>query len=303
MGSREKLRAIVDSKAFQAFIIAVILINAVVIGAETFPLSASVMSILVVIDGICIAIYTVEAILKIAAYRTRYFTDPWNIFDFVILILCLLPASMLPIPVQVARVLRITRALRVFRLVSALRPLRILVDGIVRAIPGVLWTVVLLLIVYYVFAIIGTVMFGSTFPDWFGNIGDSFYTLFQVMTLESWSMGISRPVMEVFPWAWAYFVPFVIVSAFVMANVVVGIIVGTMDEAREALEEEGDRARAAKDSSREVSPEASCEASSEVSVVIPAATLGAASELEEELAKLKAQIAVVESLIEKQKEE
>lgn len=297
------MRAIVDSKAFQAFIIAVILINAVVIGAETFPLSASVMSVLVVIDGICIAIYTVEAILKIAAYRTRYFTDPWNIFDFVILILCLLPASMLPIPVQVARVLRITRALRVFRLVSALRPLRILVDGIVRAIPGVLWTVVLLLIVYYVFAIIGTVMFGSTFPDWFGNIGDSFYTLFQVMTLESWSMGISRPVMEVFPWAWAYFVPFVIVSAFVMANVVVGIIVGTMDEAREALEEEGDRARAAKDSSREVSPEASCEASSEVSVVIPAATLGAASELEEELAKLKAQIAVVESLIEKQKEE
>ena len=138
---------------------------------------------------------------------------------------------------------RVFRVFRVFRLISAFKEMRVIIQAIGRAIPGVMWTAFLLLIIYYVFAIIGTEAFGEAFPDWFGNIGASFYTLFQVMTLESWSMGISRPVMEVFPWAWAYFVPFVIASAFIIVNVVVGIIVDVVDQARGATEAEERAAR------------------------------------------------------------
>lgn len=111
-------------------------------------------------------------------------------------------------------------------------------EAVGKSIPGVCWTALLLGIVYYVFAVVGTSLFGERFPEWFGNLGASFYTLFQVMTLESWSMGISRPVMEVFPWAWAYFVPFVVVSAFIIVNVVVGIIVGTIDETQKSAQAE-----------------------------------------------------------------
>lgn len=154
------------------------------------------------------------------------------------MVLCCIPTGIIPFPVQVARVLRVLRVFRVLRLVSMFREMRIIIEALGRAVPGVAWTALLLIIVYYVFAVIGTNMFGEAFPEWFGDLGKSFYTLFQVMTLESWSMGISRPVMEVFPWAWAYFVPFVIISAFVIVNIVVGIIVDVVDQTHRQAEDE-----------------------------------------------------------------
>jgi voltage-gated sodium channel len=101
-----------------------------------------------------------------------------------------------------------------------------------------------LLLIYYVFAVIATKLFGAAFPEWFGNIGASLYTLFQVMTLESWSMGIARPVMEQFPYAWLFFVPFILVATFTMLNLFIAIIVNTMQtftEAEHALERQQDK--------------------------------------------------------------
>ncbi len=262
---RDTALKIVEAKWFQPFIMAVIVLNAIIIGIETMDLPPQVAKALYVVDMVCLLIYIIEAVLKLSAYRLSYFKDPWNVFDFIIVLLCIIPANLLPIPVQVVRVLRTFRAFRVFRLISAFRHMRIIVEAMGRAIPGVGWTAVLLGIVYYVFAVIGTSLFGDTFPEWFGNLGDTFYTLFQVMTLESWSMGISRPVMEAYPFAWAYFVPFVILSAFIIVNVVVGIVVGTIDETQKSVQIEEE--------------------------------LAAGAELSVEFAKLKEQMEVVQGLI------
>ena len=128
------------------------------------------------------------------------------------------------------RVFRSLKGLRGFKMISSLKPLQVIIAAIGRSIPGISWTALLLMIIYYIFSIIGVTQFGETFPDWFGDIPKAMYTLFQVMTLESWSMGISRPVMEEFSYAWAYFVPFVLISSFVMMNVVVGIVVNAISE-------------------------------------------------------------------------
>lgn len=227
---RARIRGLVESSSFSAFIIAVIALDAVIIGIQTMPLSAPVANVLAVIDAACLAIYVIEAAMKIYAWRGGYFRDPWNIFDFAIVVLSVVPLSMLPVPPQVARVLRIPRAFRVFRFVAAFRQMRIVVEAVGRSIPGIGWTAVLLLLIFYVYAVIGTSLFGGQFPELFGDLGASFYTLFQVMTLEGWSDGVARPVMAVFPFAWVYFITFIVVAAFIVLNVVVGIVVNTIDE-------------------------------------------------------------------------
>ncbi|MBR1374665.1 MAG: ion transporter [Cardiobacteriaceae bacterium] len=236
--SREKITNLVQSSLFRNGILALIVINSITIGIETLHLTGWVKTALLYFDIFAVIIYTLEAVFKIYAYRVGYFKRAWNLFDFLILLLCLIPTSLIPFPVQVARVLRVLRVFRVFRLISAFKQMRIVIEAIARAIPGVFWTALLLFIIYYVFAVIGTVMFGEKYQDWFGNLAKSFYTLFQVMTLESWSMGIARPVMEEYPWSWAYFVPFVLISSFIVVNVVVGIVLDTISQTRSEVDRE-----------------------------------------------------------------
>ena len=206
----------------------------------TPKLGAAAAKALFVLDGLCIVFYVTEAVLKLAAYGRAYFRDGWNVFDFTIVALSLVPTSLLPIPAQVARIARVFRAFRVFRLVSSFKKMRIIVEAVVRSLPGVMWTAALQLIIFYVFAVIGVTLFGASHPEYFGNLGRAFYTLFQIMPLESWSHGIARPVMSAHPLAWAYFVPFVVCSTFVMLNVVVGQVVSSIDEAQQALLKEED---------------------------------------------------------------
>ena len=142
--------------------------------------------------------------------------------DLAVVTVSLVPAAG---PLSILRSLRI---LRVLRLLSTVRRLRQLTESLIAAIPSIGWITFMLGLVFYVFAVIGTELFGDRFPDWFGSVGHSMYTLFQVMTLESWSMGIARPVMDAFPWAWLYFVPFILISAFTILNLFIGIIVNTM---------------------------------------------------------------------------
>ncbi len=229
---RSRVLKLVENQIFQNCIMVLIVVNAVMLGLET---SATVMAwagfFLTLFDQIVIAVFCVEILLRLYAHRLAFFRDPWSVFDFVVVTITLMPAS------ESLSVLRALRILRVLRLVSAVPRLRRVVTALLRAVPGVASISALLLLVFYVFAVIATKLFGGAFPDWFGTIGESMYSLFQVMTLESWSMGIVRPVMEVYPWAWAVFVTFIVLSSFTVLNLFIAIIIDSMQSLHE--EEQG----------------------------------------------------------------
>jgi voltage-gated sodium channel len=223
LGVRARLEAFVTSAPFERFIIAVILINGVCLGLETVPWAmARFGTLLVALDTIALAIFVVELTLKLIAMGRRFFGRAWNIFDLVIVLVSLAPAS------QGLSVLRSFRILRVLRLMSMLPSMRVVVQALLEAIPGMGSVVALLSLVFYVFAVMATKLFGTAFPEWFGSIGASLYSLFQIMTLESWSMGIVRPVMDVYPLAWLFFVPFILMTTFAVLNLFIAIIVNAM---------------------------------------------------------------------------
>ena len=207
-------------------IIAVIVLNAVVLGLET---SSAIMDrvgpLIIVIDRACLTIFVIELLLKFIAHGRNYFRNGWNLFDTVIVAIALVPAG------QGLSVLRALRILRVLRVISVAPRLRRVVEGFVTALPGMGSVFVLMGIIFYIGAVMATKLFGAAFPDWFGSIGASLYSLFQIMTLESWSMGIVRPVLEVYPHAWVFFVPFIMVTTFAVVNLLVGLIVNSMQDA------------------------------------------------------------------------
>lgn len=189
-------------------------------------------NILHLLDTICLTIFVIELVLKLFAKGWRFFRDPWNIFDFFIIGISLVPAS------EGLSVLRALRILRVLRALAFAPRLRRTIEGFIAALPGMSSVIILMAIIFYIGSVIATKLFASEFPEWFGSIGASGYTLFQIMTLESWSMGIVRPVMEVYPYAWAFFVPFILITAFAVVNVLVGLIVNSMQEAHSEEETE-----------------------------------------------------------------
>lgn len=213
------------SNKVQNFIIFVILINSITLGLETSPtIRANYGGLLHFIDVAALAIYTVELTLKMLALRFRFFKSGWNIFDFIIVGIAYIPAT------GPLTILRSFRILRVLRLISSIPRLRVIIRSLVVSLPSIGWISFLLLIMFYIFSVIATNLFGPTFPEWFGTIGESYYTLFQLITLESWSMGIVRPIMDAFPLAWLFFVPFILLTSFVILNVFIAIVVGSMDD-------------------------------------------------------------------------
>jgi len=217
------LRRTVESLWFQRFIIIAILLNAVTLGLETAPvLVGEWMSTLKLIDTLLLLLFTVELLMKLVVYRLSFFKNGWNNFDFIIVAISWLPF------IESLSVLRSLRILRVLRLVSVVPQFRKVTQAFFDSLAGLATIGTILLLVFYVGAVMSTKLFGQTFPDWFGTIGSSFYTLFQIMTLESWSMGIVRPVMEVYPYAWLFFVPFILVTTFATLNLLIGVIVNSM---------------------------------------------------------------------------
>ncbi len=222
---RIALAAWVESARVQHTVIALILINAAVLGMEATPMVHSpYASWLVTIDHVCLGVFVIELLLKAVAYRWAMLRSGWNVFDILVVGIALVPAS------GPASVLRGLRVLRVFRLLTAVPSMRRVVSAFLHAIPGLGSVMALMSVFFYVAAVMATGFFGATHPEWFGHLGRSLYTLFQIMTLESWSMGIVRPVMATHPWAWAFFVPFIIMATFTILNLFIGIIVSTMQE-------------------------------------------------------------------------
>lgn len=228
---------IVDDPRTNRFVVTAIVANAIALGLETMPwFQANVGELLDVLDRVFIGIFLVEIALKITAASWQFFRDPWNIFDSIVIGIALVPSAG---PLTVLRALRI---LRVLRIISRMRALRRVVAALGAAIPGMASIAGLLTLLFYVGSVIATSVFGNRFEEWFGSIGASAYSLFQIMTLESWSHGIVRPVMEEYPSAWIFFVPFILLTSFTVLNLFIAVIVDSMaaikeDEAAEPVPE------------------------------------------------------------------
>jgi len=222
---RARAARFIESGRAQRFIIALILVNAVILGLETSTsVKAAAGGLLYGLDKLILSVFVAEILVKLFAHRLAFFRNPWNLFDFFVVGIALIPATG---PLAVLRVLRL------LRLISMVPKLRFIVEALLAAIPGILSILGLLAIVFYVFAIIAHGLFGESHPEWFGTLGATLYTLFQVMTLESWSMGISRPVMEAHPWAGMFFVVFILIATFTMLNLFIALIVNAMQSLQE----------------------------------------------------------------------
>lgn len=226
---RQRVRRWIEQPRVQSAVIGLILINAALLGMETSPAAmAAAGGLIVALDQAILVVFVIEIALRLYAHRTAFWRDPWSVFDFAVVAIALLPATG---PLAVLRALRVLRVLRLLTMVPSMRRV---VGALLAAIPGLGSIAMVLLIIYYVFAVIATKLFAATYPEWFGDIGRSLYTLFQIMTLESWSMGIARPVMEHFPYAWTFFIPFILVATFTMLNLFIAIIVNAMQSYNEA---------------------------------------------------------------------
>jgi voltage-gated sodium channel len=226
---RARLAERIERPPMQRVLIALILLNAVILGLETSP---SVMArwggVLTALDQAILAVFVVEIALRLVGRGWRFFRDPWSVFDFVVVGIALLPASG---PFAVLRALRVLRVMRMLTMVPSMRRV---VGGLLGALPGLGSVFGVIALIFYVASVMATKLFGERFPEWFGSLGQSAYTLFQVMTLESWSMGIARPVLEVYPYAWAFFIPFILIATFTMLNLFIAVIVNAIQHEHSA---------------------------------------------------------------------
>ncbi len=223
------LRRLVDHPMTERLVIALIVVNAITLGLET---SASVTAewggLLQVLDRLLLTVFVAELAARMVVRGPRFFADPWNVFDFVVVGIALLPAT------GSLSVLRSLRILRVLRLITAVPSLRAVVSALIGALPGMGSIMMLLMLIFYVGAVMATKLFGETHEETFGSIGASMLSLFQVMTLDAWSDGLMRPMLEKHPHAWLFFIPFVLVSAFIVLNLFIGVVVSALETERDA---------------------------------------------------------------------
>lgn len=181
------------------------------------------------LDTAILGVFVVEVLARLYVHGLRFWRDPWSVFDFSVVAISLVPAS---------GPFAIIRTLRVLRLLTAVPSMRRVVGALLAAIPGLGSIAAVLCILYYVAGVMATGLFGEAFPEWFGSLSASLYTLFQIMTLESWSTGIARPVMELYPYAWLFFIPFILIATFTMLNLFIAIIVNAMQSYTESEHQE-----------------------------------------------------------------
>lgn len=229
---RARIARLVLSNPFQRAVIGLILLNAVTLGLETSEtIMAAHGGLLHALDAALLWLFTAELALRIYAFRARFFRDPWGIFDLMVVGIAWMPATG---PLSVLRALRV---LRVLRLISVVPSLRLVVEAMLAALPGMGSIVALMLLLFYVAAVMATKLYADVLPEKFGTLGDSLFTLFQLTTMEDWTGGIVLPVMEQQPWAWLFFIPFIVISTFVVLNLFIGVIVESIQGMKEQREE------------------------------------------------------------------
>ncbi len=232
LARHERVRRFLERPAVQRAVILVIVVNAITIGCETSAtLMAQAGDLLVAVDHVALAIFAVEIAARLYAYRRSFFADPWNWFDVIIVVVALVPAAG---PASVLRSLRILRALR---LVSAVPSMRRVVGALLTAVPGMASIIGLLVLMIYVSAVIATKLFGEVVPERFDELPDSLFTLFQIMTGDDWGT-VAKEVMAHKPWAWVFFISYILISTFVALNLFIAVVVNAMNDAEPSPSEE-----------------------------------------------------------------
>ena len=231
---KDRMKQIMEGNRVTNFITILIIINAILVGLETYPeFAEKYHTWLLALDIIVLGLFTLEIVIKLYLYRTSFFRNGWNNFDFLIVV-----GSLILYNSPYISVLRIFRVLRVLRTITTIPSLRRVVAALFMAIPTITSVILLMSIIFYVYAVIGTFFYATVEPEFFGNLGLSFITLFQVFTLESWASGVFRPIFEVVPWSWLYFVSFIVISTFLMINLIVGEIVNNAQKISEEIDAE-----------------------------------------------------------------
>ena len=224
----EFLHRIVMDPRTDRIIMGLIVLNAVTLGIETSQAAvARYGTILDTIDNVVLGIFVIELAARLIVQRGAFFKDGWNIFDFVVVGIALAPAT------QAFSVFRALRILRLLRLITAVPTLRRVVSGLITSLPGMASIFLLILLIYYVSAVMAVNLYGARFPELFGTLPKSLFTLFTIMTLEGWVEGVVKPIMDVYPYAWLFFIPFIIGTTFTVLNLFIGVIVGAMQEEHE----------------------------------------------------------------------
>lgn len=215
-------------KLFNKTILLLIIINAIVVGLDTYPdLSNNIGGYLTLVSNICLTIFVIEITLKIIFTRKSFFKSCWNIFDFVIIFISVL-AEFGPLSI-----FRVIRVIRILRFLSAIPKMRIITQVLFKSIHSMQGVAILLFIVLYIYAVLTTHLYSETFPQYFGSLTESFYTLFQIMTFDSWSSGIVRPILKTSPYAWITFISFLLIASYIVLNIAIGIIVDCITEIKE----------------------------------------------------------------------
>lgn len=217
-----QLRNIISEKWWNHTITTLIVVNTIVLAMDTYP---SVIhrygELLTSIDHAILYIFIIELIIRFIAYRSAFFKNPWSVFDLCVIAIAIVPSH------DAFSALRAARALRALRLISALPKLRKVIEGLVMAIPGICAIAGVMAVIICVFGLIASKLYGPSYPEWFGNLHLSVFTLFQIMTLEGWP-DIVRTIMQEKPYSWLFFVVYILIATFSVLNLFIAVVVDAM---------------------------------------------------------------------------
>jgi voltage-gated sodium channel len=276
MSERNSLARLVDSNAFTTVVVATIAVNAVVLGLQTYDGIVDRWGrALDLVNAACLAVFVVELVIRIASYWPRpwaFFRNGWNVFDFVVVVAAFVPGIR-----QNSTLLRLARLLRVVRIVRVLPDIRLLLVGVWRSIPPLASIAAVTAMILFVYGMVGWILFGDELPGEWGNVGQAMLTLFVMLTLENWPAYMEAAI-EVEPWAWVYFVSFILVAAFIVLNVLIGVVLNSMEEARELERRKAIRERYGVERASPIDPQAHAPVAERIAIL-----RDALDELEREL--------------------
>jgi voltage-gated sodium channel len=227
-----KLNKLRSNKAFELFVISIIIFSALVIGAKTYDIPPGAMWLVSFLDWFITFIFLTEIIIRFLGEEKKkeFFKQGWNIFDTLIVITSLIPIE----DSELAIVGRLIRIFRVLRMVSIIPELKMLLNSLLIALPQLAYIVALMFIIFYIYAAIGSTFFATINPVLWGDIAISMLTLFRVMTFEDWT-DIQYETMEVYPLSWIYYITFIFFTAFAFLNMVIGVVVNVLNEEHEKV--------------------------------------------------------------------
>lgn len=220
----KNFQSVRDHKLFEVIVSIIIVFSAIVVGVKTYPLSPTIETVINTLDLIVTAIFVVELGIRYWASETNkeYFSSGWNWFDIIILFGSLAPMG------DSAQVARVLRVLRIMRLISFLPELRALINSFFQILPQTFYLILLNLIFFYIYAVVGHSAFSDINPELWGDLGKSMLTLFRIMTLEGWTDVMYETMAEA-PYSWTFYVTFIVISAIICLNLLIGIVVSVVE--------------------------------------------------------------------------